>query len=147
MPLELSNSKGDLEEVLRLTQLDEHRDKYPSELSGGMKMRCSLARALINQPKLLFLDEPFAALDELTRETLNQDLLKIYHQRPCTILLVTHNLSEAVFLSQRVIVLKDGQVAKDLSISENLNRDESFYNDKNYLKALSELRIFMKGEK
>ena len=109
-------------------------------------MRCSVARSLITWPELIFLDEPFGALDEMTREKLNLDLLKIHQSRPCTILLVTHNLSEAVFMSQRVIVLKDGKIAKDLVVADDLHRDLNFYNDDRYLAAVQELRQFMRED-
>jgi NitT/TauT family transport system ATP-binding protein len=92
-------------DLLELVGLQGFEDKYPHELSGGMQQRASISRALIFDPKLLLMDEPFGALDALTREGLNQELLRIWRDQKQTILFVTHNIAEAVYLSDRVMVM------------------------------------------
>ncbi|MHB0958096.1 MAG: ABC transporter ATP-binding protein [Pirellulaceae bacterium] len=111
LPLELERMPGSaqqpaIEASLRMIGLQavDYR-KYPRMLSGGMKMRVSLARALVTQPDILLLDEPFAALDDMLRQQLNEDLLAIWQVQRWTALFVTHNVAEAVFLSQRVLIM------------------------------------------
>ena len=93
--------------ALEMVGLTEHKNKYPHQLSGGMKMRCSLARSLVLDPKIFLFDEPFGALDEFSREKLNDDLLGLFTVRPFSGLFVTHSIHEAVYLSNRVLVMSN----------------------------------------
>jgi len=121
LPLRLKNIEGKearVNEALALVGLEEFRDAYPRELSGGMKMRVSIARALVTRPQLLLMDEPFAALDEITRFKLNDDLLALWRRLDCTIVFVTHSVFESVYLSTRILMLtpRPGRVAAEFAI-------------------------------
>jgi len=106
-------------QALARAGLDGFEHAYPRELSGGMKMRVSLARALVARPKLLLLDEPFAALDEITRHALGDDLLRLWREDGLTVLFVTHSAAESSYLSQRVLVMtpRPGRVAADIALA------------------------------
>jgi len=124
LPLELrkqwhAGRQSDIDSLLDLIGLSPaDAGKRPRMLSGGMRMRVSLARALVTQPELLLLDEPFAALDDMLRQSLNVDLQRIWTARGCCAVFVTHNVAEAVFLSQRILVMdtRPGTIATEIAI-------------------------------
>lgn len=124
LPLELrgvdkKSREEDALKVLEMVGLKDHLKSYPRQLSGGMKMRVSIARALAAKPKLLLMDEPFAALDEITRQALQMELLDIWKKEKATILFVTHNVYEAVFLSSRIAVMsaRPGRLAALIDVN------------------------------
>lgn len=117
-------------ELLSLMKIENLADRYPSQLSGGQQSRVALARALIKKPSLLFLDEPFAALDALTKEELQQDLLTLCKKQQMTVLFVTHDITEAVFLSDYVTVMAEGRLISHIPIAFQKERTEKLrYSD------------------
>ena len=144
LPLKLrgqskSGTRDQIMDVLETVGLEDFADAYPRELSGGMKMRVSLARALASEPRILLLDEPFAALDELTRLRLDDDLLHIWQQSKCTVVFVTHSISESAYLAERVAVLTNtGQLAHIENISPPATR-EGFRSASAYHRAMGNI--------
>jgi len=133
LPLRLAGvSRRDAElpvlEALALVGLEKSLDARPRELSGGMKMRCAIARALVTRPKLLLMDEPFAALDEVTRFGLNDELIELKRRIGATIVFVTHSVSESVYLSTRIVVLAagGGGVVDEIAVTPTAPRDAEF---------------------
>lgn len=133
LPLDLAGvpraaSQPRIEESLEMVGLSQFGHCYPRELSGGMQMRASIARALVVQPKVLLMDEPFGALDEFTRNRLDTDLLRLWEQRGLTVVFVTHSIYEAVFLSSRVVVMaaRPGRVIADVQIDGPPQRMDDF---------------------
>jgi NitT/TauT family transport system ATP-binding protein len=120
---ELKDTK--VNSLLSMVGLAHVADSYPRQLSGGMKMRVSIARALASNPRVLLLDEPFAALDEMTRDHMNEELLRLQSEQGWTVLFVTHSVTEAVFLSSRILVLAPhpGRLARDVTIDLPFPRD------------------------
>ena len=136
LPIELGAAPVDagarLQQTLALVGLlPEDGRKFPRQLSGGMQMRVSLARAIITQPELLLLDEPFAALDDLLRQQLNEELLRWWQTQGWTAAFVTHNVAEAVFLSQRVLVMspRPGRIVADIRIDQSYPRSPAWRAD------------------
>lgn len=148
LPLKLAGvskkeSAAVVQQALQRVGLAISDRSYPRQLSGGMKMRVSIARALVTQPNVLLMDEPFGALDEITRSKLNSDLLDLWQQQRWTVVFVTHNIYEAVYLSNRVIVMaaRPGRVVADVAIDAPYPRTEEFrtssvYNE--YCRKVSE---------
>jgi NitT/TauT family transport system ATP-binding protein len=127
-------SEPHLRQTLERVGLGGFIHAYPRELSGGMMMRASIARALITEPKLLLMDEPFAALDEITRFKLNDDLLMLWHDLRKTVVFVTHSVFESVYLSQRIVVMtpRPGRIFREIAIDAPYPRDESFRTSADY---------------
>ena len=127
-------ARGRAAEMLTLVGLGGFEKAYPRQLSGGMKMRVSIARALVTSPKILLMDEPFAALDEITRHKLNDDLLGLWERHRFTAVFVTHSVFESVYLSQRIVVMaaRPGRVVADLAIDAPYPRDDLFRTSAEY---------------
>lgn len=148
LPLRLAGASREsvssqVSDVLGLVGLKGFEDAYPRELSGGMQMRASIARALVTSPDLLLLDEPFAALDEITRGKLNSELLTLWAIKHWTVAFVTHSIYEAVYLSTRVVVMsaRPGRIVEELHIQEPFPRSPAFRTTTRFAQYCSHLAL------
>jgi len=147
LPLELmgystAKKRERTREMLELVELSDFAKHYPWQLSGGMQQRVAIARALAFEPSILLMDEPFGALDEMTRERLNMELLDIWRKTKTTVIFVTHSITEAVFLSTRVIVMsaRPGQITQDICIDLKQPRGTETREDVSFFELEKEVR-------
>ncbi len=127
--------------------LSRFEKSYPRELSGGMKMRVSIARAMVTRPRILLMDEPFAALDEMTRMKLNNDVMRLAAEHRLTVVFVTHSVFESVYLSNRIVVMaaRPGRVAADLEMAAAWPRDDSYRTSPEYAEECRRVSATLKG--
>ncbi|HVU78106.1 MAG TPA: ABC transporter ATP-binding protein [Gaiellaceae bacterium] len=151
LPLELlgwdrARRKARVQEMLELVELGSFGDHYPWQLSGGMQQRASIARALAFEPALLLMDEPFGALDEMTRERLNLELLSIWQRLRSTVVFVTHSISEAVFLSTRVVVMspRPGRIAGVVDVDLPPQRTVETREEPRFFELVTEVRELLR---
>jgi NitT/TauT family transport system ATP-binding protein len=147
LPLEIMGFPADERtrrstDLLRLVELDAFAERHPWELSGGMQQRAAIARALSFDPKLLLMDEPFGALDEMTRERMNAELMSIWRRTGTTIVFVTHSIPEAVFLSTRVVVMsaRPGRIAQVIVIDLPAERSVETRESERYFELVTRVR-------
>jgi len=152
LPLELLNvDKAErtqrVNEMLELVELGGFLKHYPRQLSGGMQQRVAIARALALQPALLLMDEPFGALDEMTRERLNGEVLRIWAQTGTTVIFVTHSIPEAVFLSTRVVVMspRPGRITRIVGVDLAQPRNEATRESEHYFELVTQVRESLHG--
>ena len=136
-------------EMLELVELSGFLNHYPYQLSGGMQQRVAIARALSLQPALLLMDEPFGALDEMTRERLNAEVLRIWRQTGTTVIFVTHSIPEAVFLSTRVAVMspRPGRIIDVVEVDLPQPRNESTRESERYFELVTDVRESLRGRR
>jgi len=160
LPAQILRENGEIEhdmefyreranDLLTLTGLDGFGDSYPNELSGGMQQRVTISQALIYEPSVLLMDEPFGSLDAMTKDELNIELLRIWQETQKTILFITHDLDEAIFLSDRVVVLspRPGRVVDDIEIDLPRPRDEDTRGTERFVELSAELHRHFKSLK
>jgi NitT/TauT family transport system ATP-binding protein len=134
-------------EMLELVELADFARHHPYQLSGGMQQRVAIARALVLQPAILLMDEPFGALDEMTRERMNSEVLRIWEQTGTTIVFVTHSIPEAVFLSTRVVVMspRPGRITRLVDVPLPHPRNDETREDPRYFRIVTEVREALRG--
>ncbi|MGB0119418.1 MAG: ABC transporter ATP-binding protein, partial [Solirubrobacterales bacterium] len=155
LPLEVGGRKakaqvsGDAEDpraLLELVGLGDRTEAYPRELSGGMRQRVAIARALVTRPKVLLMDEPFGALDEITREAMNDELLRIWRETGTTVVFVTHSIAESVYLSERIAVLTAHPGSLAGIIDVNLpEREQGIQDSPEFVEIASRARKLLHG--
>ncbi|MGH7264156.1 MAG: ABC transporter ATP-binding protein, partial [Candidatus Rokuibacteriota bacterium] len=153
LPLEVGPRAGETagrrtpEELLRLVGLGGREAALPHELSGGMRQRVAIARALVTEPRLLLMDEPFGALDEITRDSLNAELLRIWEETSTTIVFVTHSIPEAVYLSTRVVVMspRPGRITDMIDVDLGSRRDVETREADAFFRKITEVREALRG--
>jgi len=152
LPLELHKvapaaRKARIAELAELVGLTDFIDRYPDQLSGGMQQRVAIARALAEQPRLLLMDEPFGALDEMTRERLQSELTRITSETGAAVVFVTHSIPEAVFLSDRVVVMspRPGRITDVIDIPFDGKRDEALRESPQYFERVTAVREALHG--
>ena len=155
LPLELHGTSRPVRraraaDLIALVGLSDFADKYPDQLSGGMQQRVAIARSLAESPSLLLMDEPFGALDEMTRERMQNELVRICAETRAAVVFVTHSIPEAVFLSDRVVVMspRPGRIRDVLSVSlgDQAQRGENLREDESFFQGVSRVRELLHGE-
>lgn len=151
LPLEIMDVEERREraaDMLDLVQLGDFGDHYPWQLSGGMQQRVAIARALAFEPSLLLMDEPFGALDEMTRELMQQEVLRIWQETSTTVVFVTHSIPEAVFLSTRVVVMspRPGRIGEVIEVGLDQPRDEDTRESQAYYDRVTQVREALRSE-
>ncbi len=144
LPLEIRKIKNKeaVHRLIDLVGLKEFEKFYPHQLSGGMKQRVSIARALVYEPKVLLMDEPFASLDEIIRENLNMELINIQRRLKQTIIFVTHNIEEAAFISDRIIVMstRPGRITGEIKVDLSQDRNQELRNSQEFFQVVKQIR-------
>jgi NitT/TauT family transport system ATP-binding protein len=153
LPLDLAgNARGESDQrvraALELVGLNEFERGYPRELSGGMQMRASIARALVTEPRLMLMDEPFGALDEITRNRLDRDIRELWARQQLTAVFVTHSIYEAVFLSTRVAIMsaRPGRILHEVAIDEPHPRTDAFRVSQRFAAHCAQLSALLAGQ-